>query len=105
MAFPHPKSRKDKYRNEDKPSRPGVVWNLIKRTVNVTDYGDGHYDVNPAKNCTYRVLVLDVCSFGRWGHEGTPCMSMCQLVPDWGKIDEIQRAEKRQPLHSSIHEF
>src|SRR6266849_4779886 len=35
MAFPHPKSRKDHYWNEEKPSRPGVVWNLSKRTINV----------------------------------------------------------------------
>ena len=31
MAFPHPKSRKGKYRYEDKPSSGGVVWDLFKR--------------------------------------------------------------------------
>src|SRR5215472_8999461 len=53
MAFPHPKSRKDKDRNEDKPSSGGVVWNLVERTVNVTDYRNGQDDVNPANNRTF----------------------------------------------------
>src|SRR6202171_3453979 len=53
MAFPHPKSRQDKYRNEDKPSSGGVVWNLFKRTINITEYRNGKDDVNPAKNRTF----------------------------------------------------
>jgi hypothetical protein len=53
MAFPHPQSRKDKYRNEDKPSGWGVVWNLVKRTINVTDYRNAQDDVNPASNRTF----------------------------------------------------
>src|SRR5580693_3547028 len=53
MPFPHPQSRKDKYRNEDKPSSGGVVWNLVKRTVNVTDYRNAQDDVNPANNRTF----------------------------------------------------
>src|SRR5271165_524651 len=52
VAFPHPQSRKDKYRNEDKPSSRGVVWSLVKRTVNVTDYRDAQHDVNRANNRT-----------------------------------------------------
>src|SRR5580704_5923171 len=35
MAFPHPKPREDNYRDEEKPSNGGVVWNLVKRTINV----------------------------------------------------------------------
>src|ERR1035438_2441449 len=53
MAFPHPKSRKDNYRNEDKPSSGGVVWNLFKRTINITEYRNGQDDVNPANNRTF----------------------------------------------------
>src|ERR1700719_4945685 len=41
MAFPHPQSRKDHHRKEDKPSRRGVVWNFFKRTINITEYGKG----------------------------------------------------------------
>src|SRR5258705_6006545 len=33
MAFPHPKSRKDNYRHEDKSSSGGVVWDFVQ-----TDY-------------------------------------------------------------------
>src|ERR1700734_1793557 len=56
MAFPHPQSRKNKNRNEDKASGGGVVWNLVKRAVNVTEYRNAKDEVNPAKNRT--------CSFG-----------------------------------------
>src|SRR5206468_4281264 len=37
MAFPHPKSRKEHYRNDDKPNTGGVLWNFFKRTINITD--------------------------------------------------------------------
>ncbi len=50
MAFPHPQSRKDEDRNEDKPNSGGVVWYFFKRTINITDYRDAKDDVNPAKN-------------------------------------------------------
>ncbi len=50
MAFPHPQSRKDHYRKEDKPSCGGVVWNFFKRTINITEYRNAKDDVNPAKN-------------------------------------------------------
>jgi hypothetical protein len=59
MAFPHPKSRKDHYRNEHKASRAGVVRNLLKRTINITEYRNGKDDVNPANNRTFRGLVHD----------------------------------------------
>src|ERR1700735_4053895 len=52
MAFPHPQSRKNKHRNEDKPSSGGVVWNLVKRAINVTEYRNAKDEVNPAKNRT-----------------------------------------------------
>src|SRR5689334_11980988 len=44
MAFPHPKPRKDHYGNEEIPSRPGVVWNLFKRTINIADYRNAEDD-------------------------------------------------------------
>jgi len=59
MAFPHPKPRKGKYRNEDKPSSGGVVWNLFKRTINITDYRNAKNDVNRAKNPTFCALAHD----------------------------------------------
>jgi len=54
MAFPHPQSRKNKCRNEDKPSGRGVIWNLVKRAINVTEYRNAKDEVNPAKNRTCR---------------------------------------------------
>ncbi len=54
MAFPHPKSRKHNYRKGDKPNNRGVVWKLLKGTINVTDYRNGEDDVNPATNRTFR---------------------------------------------------
>src|SRR5438876_7715370 len=59
MAFPHPKPRKDKYGNEHKPSRGRVVWNLFKRTINITDYWNGQDEVNPANNRTFSGLFHD----------------------------------------------
>ena len=59
MALPHPKSRKDHYGKEDKPNSRSVVWNLFKRTVNVTDYRNGNDDVNPANNRTFSGFFHD----------------------------------------------
>ena len=54
MTFPHPQSRKDHYRKEDKPSCGGVVWNFFKWTINITEYRNAKDDdVNPAKNRTF----------------------------------------------------
>jgi len=53
MAFPHPQSRKDNYRNEDIPRSMRVVWKLLKRTIDITEYRNGKDDVNPAKNRTF----------------------------------------------------
>jgi hypothetical protein len=50
MAFPHPHSRKDHYRNEEKPGRSGVVRNLFKRAINITEYRYAEDDVNPAND-------------------------------------------------------
>lgn len=52
MAFPHPKPREDHDRNEEKPSRVGVLWNFVKRTVNISDDRNAKDNVNPAKNRT-----------------------------------------------------
>ena len=59
MAFPHPQSRKDHYRKKDKPSCGGVVWNLFKRTINITDYRNAKDDVNPAKKRTFGGIFHD----------------------------------------------
>src|SRR6202167_468874 len=52
MAFPQPQSRKNKHRNEDKPRGGGVVWNSVKRAINVTEDGNAEDEGNPAKNRT-----------------------------------------------------
>src|SRR5947209_7744837 len=57
MAFPHPQSRKDHYRSEDIPSSGRVVWNLVKRTIDVADDRNGKDDMNPAKNPTFGDLA------------------------------------------------
>src|SRR5437764_14117854 len=59
MAFPHPKSRKDKCRNEDKPSSGGIVRDFCKRTINISGYRNAKDDVNGAKNPTFRALAHD----------------------------------------------
>src|SRR5215471_9694324 len=60
MAFPHPKSRKDHYRKEDKPNSGGVFWYFFKRTINITDYRNAKDDVNPAKNRTFGAFFHDL---------------------------------------------
>jgi hypothetical protein len=59
MAFPHPESRKDNSRKEDKPNKGGIVGNFFKRTINITDYRNAKDDVNPAKNRPLVGLVHD----------------------------------------------
>ena len=59
MAFPHPKSRKEHYRNDDKPNTGGVFWNFFKRTINIPKYRNAEDDVNPAKNRTFGGLFHD----------------------------------------------
>jgi hypothetical protein len=56
MALPHPQSRKDKNRNEDKPSGGGVIWNFFKRTVNIPEYRNAKDKVNRTNNRTCRDL-------------------------------------------------
>lgn len=52
MALPHPESGQDDCGNGDKANDGRVIWNLVKRTIDVTDYGNGEDDVDPAKNRT-----------------------------------------------------
>src|SRR5271155_5358121 len=59
VALPHPKSRKDHYREKDEPRRGRVVWKVFKRTINITEYRNAEDDVNPANNRTYNALVHD----------------------------------------------
>jgi len=56
MALPHPQSRNYYYRNENKPNNGGVLWNLFKRAVNITEYRNAENDVNPTKNHAYEAL-------------------------------------------------
>src|SRR5882672_9919910 len=61
MAFPHPQSRKDHYRKEDKPSCGGIVRKFFKRTIDIAEYRNGKDDVNPAKNRTLGGIFHDWC--------------------------------------------
>jgi hypothetical protein len=60
MAFPHPEPRKEHYWQEDKPGCGRVIWNDIKRAVNVADYRNAADDVNPANDRTLGSLLHDV---------------------------------------------
>jgi hypothetical protein len=59
MAFPHPESRKDKRRQEDKPNPKGVIWNLFKRAINIAEYRDAQDKVYAAKNRTFGGIIHD----------------------------------------------
>jgi len=59
VAFPHPKSRKEHDRNDDKPNTGGVFWKFFKRTINITEYRNAKDDVNPAKNRTFGGIFHD----------------------------------------------
>ena len=76
MALPHPKSRKNKPRNEDKPRGGCVVWNLVKRAINVTEYRNAKDEVNPAKNRTCGGFGGDRC-----GDEGRLLQGRFHGVP------------------------
>jgi len=60
MAFPHPQSRKDHYREEDKPSWRRVVRKFFKRTINITEYRNAKDDVNAAENRTLGGFLHDL---------------------------------------------
>lgn len=57
MAFPHPQSRKDQRRQEDKPNSKGVFGNFFKRAINVTEDRDTQDEVNAAKNRTFGGVI------------------------------------------------
>jgi hypothetical protein len=59
MAFPHPKSRKEHDGNDDEPNSGRVLWNCIKRAINITEYRNAKDDVNPANNRTYGGIFHD----------------------------------------------
>ena len=59
MAFPHPRSRENHYRNDEKSNTGGVLWNFFKRAINITDYWNAKNDVNPADNRTFAGIFHD----------------------------------------------
>jgi hypothetical protein len=56
--FPHPQYRKEHYRNDHKPNAGGVLWKFFKRTINIAEYRNAKFDMNPAMK---RVLFHDSC--------------------------------------------
>jgi len=42
----------DECRKEDKPNSGGVLWNVFKRAINITEYRNARDDVNSQKNRT-----------------------------------------------------
>jgi hypothetical protein len=66
MAFPHPKSRKEHDRKEDKPSSGGVVWNVFERTIDISEDRNAADEVNRANNRTFGAIFHDeLCSIYR----------------------------------------
>jgi hypothetical protein len=59
MTLPHPKSRKEHDRKEDKPGSGGVIGDLVKWAIDITDYRDAADDVNPAKDRTLCRITHD----------------------------------------------
>src|SRR5262249_20425320 len=66
VAFPHPQSRKNNYRNGYKPKNRGILGNLFKRSINVTDYGDAEDDVHRSKNQMYGGVIHELLLFGKF---------------------------------------
>src|SRR5690242_10345452 len=64
MAFPHPQSRKDHDRNEDKPGGASVLWEIFKRTINIAENWNAQNDMNPAKNPTWDAWAHGICCTG-----------------------------------------
>ena len=87
MAFPHPKSRKEHYRKEDKPNSGGVIWYFFKRTINIPDYRNAKDDVNPAENRTFGGVfhdqfVLHLSAIPRHSGEATAVAHQPGLLQD-----------------------
>jgi hypothetical protein len=83
MALPHPESRKDHHRKEDKPNSGGVVWYFFKRTINITDYLNANDEVNPAEDRTFGGV------FHGWLVNLFYAESQCQFV----KIPNFERVK------------
>src|SRR5271169_2820055 len=49
MAFPHPQSRNQQYRQHDIANTPRVVWSIRRRIINITDDRNPKDNVNPAE--------------------------------------------------------
>jgi hypothetical protein len=93
MAFPHPKSRKEHYRNDDKPNTGGVLWNFFKRTINITEYRNAEDEVNPAKNRTFGGIfhdefVLHLSATLR--HLVWPSFELCRQISVYPRQDLLQ---------------
>ncbi len=99
MAFPHPKSRKEHYRNDDKPNTGGVLWNFFKRTINITEYRNAKDDVNRAKNRTFGGIfhdyfVLHLSATPR--HLLWPSFELCRQISVYPRQDLLQG--RKEPL-------
>jgi hypothetical protein len=82
VAFPHPQSRKDHYRKEDKPSCGGIAWNLFKRTVNITEYRNAEEEMNPAKNPTLGRITHHLIPF----HSEFAACIFPRVAPSFGLL-------------------
>jgi hypothetical protein len=50
MAFPHPKSRDDDYRNEYLPNGRRVLRDFVEGTIDISEDRNAENEVNPAKD-------------------------------------------------------
>ena len=92
MAFPHPQSRKDHYRKEDKPNCGGVARKFFKRTIDITEYRNAKDEVNRAKNQT---LGIHRCLRERgW------CIVLRSRAVCWVVV-QLQRKRAKRAIHVS----
>src|SRR4029078_12040288 len=56
MAFPHPQSGQDEQRYEHISSRGGVIGDLFKWTIDISDDRNAQDEMRPAKNRAFGAL-------------------------------------------------
>ena len=109
MAFPHPESRQANYRNSDVPNNGSVVWELFKRTIDITDDRNAKGDVNPAKNRALGALVHSVAmsDFVTARDEISALLIAVgrEVRDDHGKLLQHLRPAELRPLEGAVAEW
>src|SRR5678815_1793219 len=115
MSFPHPQACKDKDGNEDKSNKRRIIRDLVKRTIDVTEYRDAEHKVNPAKKgachdvtpwiwsqrrtalCTQRATVASLRTSSRRDQPG----GRQDFPPEDDPSHQNKRASRQHPWRCS----